>query len=479
MRGFLVGYVACLASLPVGADQTDPALILSQGFVRNGDPEGDFLIPVDDDYYDYQRNFVKSRMAFDHNKVRVPLEITLQFQTNGFHINQTDEIYFRMPRMTSGDGSGASGPSFEIHQHSWATLFQVFWQEHEHTKSQTQPFPLSNLTLRVRAGRIVEPTRAYEVIISRTNGIRAQCSFVENEEAFLMGTNASKAPESQILRPMDQVPGIGPACRSLLNCNGHGFCDACRQRCECFDGFGAALNNGSVLPPRDVTIDCSRRTCQVGPVIRAIPKSRREAHSTLAECSENGICDRNLGNCKCSPGWGGTACDRLLCPDSCSGHGHCFSMEDLARTEDALPLSWPNRALPPAYGTAAQRPYGAWDYQTMHGCVCDSSWSVGLKAGQTQEAEYFGGNCGYRHCPTGDDPRTTSVDETNCTKVAAPGGKGVGEVGNKCHVDCSNRGECDFGTGQCECFEGFYGANCGLMSVRAKQKDEEGSAGEL
>lgn len=93
----------------------------------------------------------------------MPLEITLQFQTNGFHINATDEIYFRMPRMTSGDGSGAAGPSFEIHQHSWATLFQVFWQEHEHTSSQTRPFPLSNLTLRVRAGRLVEPTRAYEV----------------------------------------------------------------------------------------------------------------------------------------------------------------------------------------------------------------------------------------------------------------------------------------------------------------------------
>ena len=41
-----------------------------------------------------------------------------------------------------------------------------------------------------------------------------------------------------------------------------------------------------------------------------------------------------------------------------------------------MPLSWPNRALPPAYGTAAERPFGAWDYQTMHGCVCDSSWLV-------------------------------------------------------------------------------------------------------
>jgi hypothetical protein len=95
--------------------------------------------------------------------VRVPLEITLQFRTNGFFLNATDEIYIRMPRFTSGDGSGASGPTFEIHQHSWATLFQLNWHEHEHTKSQSEPFPLSNLTLRVRQGRLVEPTRAYEV----------------------------------------------------------------------------------------------------------------------------------------------------------------------------------------------------------------------------------------------------------------------------------------------------------------------------
>lgn len=95
--------------------------------------------------------------------MRVPLEITLQFRTNGFYLNASDEIYVRLPRFTSGDGSGASGPSFEVHQHSWATLFQVAWHEHEHTSSQSEPFPLSNLTLRVREGRLVEPARAYEV----------------------------------------------------------------------------------------------------------------------------------------------------------------------------------------------------------------------------------------------------------------------------------------------------------------------------
>ena len=53
--------------------------------------------------------------------------------------------------------------------------------------------------------------------------------------------------------------------------------------------------------------------------------------------------------------------------------------------------------------------------------------------------------------------------------MTAAGGFGVGQVGNKCHVDCSNRGLCDYGTGTCACFEGFYGDNCGKMSVLAEQ----------
>ena len=36
------------------------------------------------------------------------------------------------------------------------------------------------------------------------------------------------------------------------------------------------------------------------------------------------------------------------------------------------------------------------------------------------------------HCPSGDDP-ITSVDETDCENVT------LGDAGNLCHVECSNR----------------------------------------
>ena len=104
----------------------------------------------------------------------------------------------------------------------------------------------------------------------------------------------------------------------------------------------------------------------------------------------------------------------------------------------------------------------AWDDDFIYGCVCDSSWSVGLGAGETQTPEWFGADCSLRHCPSANDPRTTA-DETNCTGVVAAGSTHAGQLGNKCHVDCANRGICDYETGTCSCFFGYKDVNCGVI----------------
>ena len=70
------------------------------------------------------------------------------------------------------------------------------------------------------------------------------------------------------------------------------------------------------------------------------------------------------------------------------------------------------------------------------------------------------------HCPSGDDPDTV-IDETNCAGVFPEGGHTPGEAGNLCHVDCANRGICDYHTGLCSCFDGYYGQNCTLKDIRA------------
>jgi hypothetical protein len=67
-------------------------------------------------------------------------------------------------------------------------------------------------------------------------------------------------------------------------------------------------------------------------------------------------------------------------------------------------------------------------------------------------------------CPSGDDPLTVGVDETDCSGKLADGGFGTGALGNKCHVDCANQGVCDYSSGVCRCYEGFYGSNCASLS---------------
>ena len=71
------------------------------------------------------------------------------------------------------------------------------------------------------------------------------------------------------------------------------------------------------------------------------------------------------------------------------------------------------------------------------------------------------------HCPSADDPLTTAI-ETDCSNVLAANSNHTGASGNKCQVDCANRGLCDYATGKCNCFDGFYGTACTLQNVLAR-----------
>ena len=42
---------------------------------------------------------------------------------------------------------------------------------------------------------------------------------------------------------------------------------------------------------------------------------------------------------------------------------------------------------------------------------------------------------------------------------------GYGKLGNKCHVECSNRGVCDHSNGICRCFNGFTGVACEVVNA--------------
>ncbi|KAG5185798.1 hypothetical protein JKP88DRAFT_311124 [Tribonema minus] len=247
----------------------------------------------------------------------------------------------------------------------------------------------------------------------------------------------------------------GNAGCSLRNfCNGHGTCNTGAKECICDMGWG----HSSEVTAGDISPDCDERTCPTGRAWASLPLP--DGHP-IQECSGVGTCDRTTGACACPRGYSGSACQRLGCAGdaSCGGHGRCMSMRQLGLTHAAAPLLGADTV----YGSSAA---AAWDADKLWACLCDSSWPVGIGAGETQASEWFGPACTQRRCPSGDDPMT-SADETDCTGKTTPyvAATATGEAGNLCHVDCSNRGTCNYGTGVCKCYPGFSGHNCGQLTT--------------
>jgi len=92
------------------------------------------------------------------------------------------------------------------------------------------------------------------------------------------------------------------------------------------------------------------------------------------ECSNKGTCDRKKGTCKCYPGYDGASCQRASCPgfpNSCSGHGVCKTIQQLANADNG-------------------NIYELWDRHMTMGCECD--------------AGFYGPDCSKRRCKTGVDP---------------------------------------------------------------------------
>jgi hypothetical protein len=147
-------------------------------------------------------------------------------------------------------------------------------------------------------------------------------------------------------------------------CNGHGRCDEPGQQCLCFDGYQGG--------------DCSELICPFGFAWADQAIGIDDAHN-LAECSNMGNCNREIGVCDCREGFEGKACERKSCPNQCTKNGKCQSMRYYADTKD------------PGEGTVYSYT-NIWDADMLYGCHCDT--------------EYYGPDCSLRYCPRGDDPLT-------------------------------------------------------------------------
>jgi len=145
---------------------------------------------------------------------------------------------------------------------------------------------------------------------------------------------------------------VGVANAACSNqCSGHGQCGA-NDKCSCYANFQGP--------------DCSERVCPFSTAF-----STAAGNHDDAECSNRGSCDRGSGMCECYDGYGGKACQYMLCPEDCSGHGTC---ETLNRLDSNYDLT-------------------NWDAKKIMHCKCDPG--------------YQGNDCSERMCPPGDDPLTT------------------------------------------------------------------------
>ncbi|EQC31457.1 hypothetical protein SDRG_11055 [Saprolegnia diclina VS20] len=160
------------------------------------------------------------------------------------------------------------------------------------------------------------------------------------------------------------------------NCNGHGICGAF-NRCTCFASWTG--------------VGCSLRTCPYGTPWSAVASALDTARTTSAECSNMGTCNRATGGCSCRDGFSGAACEKLDCPNDCSGHGSCFSMADAAMLNGAT--------------------YTLWDANSIYGCRCDPG--------------YTGYDCSLRTCLYGHDPvvtgRVNELQAISCTCTTCTG----------------------------------------------------------
>jgi hypothetical protein len=187
------------------------------------------------------------------------------------------------------------------------------------------------------------------------------------------------------------------------SCHGHGKCNQ-GDHCDCWVGLSG--------DPYYTGADCSLRACPKGHAWgHEAMVTNNDAHLWM-ECSNRGICDRDTGVCDCYEPFEGHACQRNKCWNDCNGRGLCLPQRMLAEM--------------------ANHQYDSpWDAMKLWGCFCD----VGFR----------GPGCSLHECPSMADP--------------------IGGFGNEAGRDCSDRGHCQYKTGECKCFEGFHGAACNKMSV--------------
>nr|AIG56402.1 secreted protein [Achlya hypogyna] len=163
-------------------------------------------------------------------------------------------------------------------------------------------------------------------------------------------------------------------------CNGHGDCTPLGE-CQCHSsafGFDCSQHK----PLTEALVYCPRGPAWAGDAIGI------DQIHVLAECSNQGTCDRSNGRCACENGFTGKDCSKLACFSACSNSGRCVSMKEYAETKSPYGFTYTT----------------VWDAQSIRGC-CHPEIDMLLEL-----------------CPVGDDPMTMGqVNEMQLLRCTGTG----------------------------------------------------------
>jgi len=152
------------------------------------------------------------------------------------------------------------------------------------------------------------------------------------------------------------------------SCMHRGLCDKATFTCICDRGYDGP--------------DCSLRVCPKALSWFSNPSlsellflSLKFDDIFMVECSDMGLCNRLTGECYCNVGFEGHACDKMSCTSTrlgrtstCSGHGECLSMRQLAYRKKLNGVSFPHD-----YGTKMISS-SSWDADKIFACHCDDGY---------------------------------------------------------------------------------------------------------
>jgi hypothetical protein len=179
------------------------------------------------------------------------------------------------------------------------------------------------------------------------------------------------------------ISGASAVCPNA--CSGHGTCGA-DDICNCYQNYGMADEDAG---------DCSEMYCPFEIAWVDRPDHDGTFHK-YAECSGKGICDRSTGECECFDGYAGKGCQRMSCPNDCSGHGTCEYIEELTFGSvagdyfgDQVDTEPTIMSIVKTTKTFSDTADEMWDFHKSMACKCDPG--------------FIDVDCSRRMCPKAND----------------------------------------------------------------------------